>query len=130
MDKIARYASAQSVQIGKKRTATEAGFSETTQGITPQATIGEPNHWHHFYHHVEPDCSCGGVRYKMKSKKKHSVKKGLELKDLKRCHYERDGECDYCSSARGKFGWDPCFGTHAWDPPLGPTLAGTHAWDP
>ena len=85
----------------------------------------------------------------MKSKKKHSVKKGLELKELKRCHYERDGKCDCCSSARGKLGWDPCLGTHDWDPllgptllgptlgthDLGPTLAGTHdlgpmTWDP
>ena len=140
MEKKASYVTAESLQIGKKRTAAEAGFSETTQGTTPGVTVGKKNHRHHFYHHVEPECSCGGVRYKKKSKKKHSVQKGLESKDLKRCHYEKDGKCDHCSAARGKLDWDPYIGTHywdllfgtysGWDPILGPYIGTLFSWDP
>ena len=116
MEKIARLVSTESLHIGKKRTATEAGLFETTKGTSPGVTVGMKTHRHHFFHHVEPDCSCGGVRYKKKNKKKHSVQKGLESKDLKRCHYEKDGKCDHCSAARGKLDWDPYTVTHRCDP--------------
>ena len=98
MDKIAGYAPAQSVQIGKKRTATEAGLTNTGTPM-PQLKRDQGTPW---YHHLEPKCGCGGRRFRKSKPIQHTVSTKMGYKDLERCTFEQTGSCVHCSTVESK----------------------------